>query len=333
MERIEITGDIWAALQIELSNLLISESFVNKNLHKEYSKFSTIYHYTSLKGLTGIIEKQCIYATHISFLNDRTEYKYSVDLMKNVVKKLYETKCNLEIYDYLLKNLQLLYSSERFVTCFSENGDLKSQWSDYANKGSGVSIGFDKGYFANSISQHIVPKFIDYDLNYQERLIEELILLIIRFFIDRKYIFNWEKYSFEQLVSNAILKFIDDILSAFKNPSFQEEQEFRFEHTIDGNMIKKDYSTILFREDGSKLIPYIELTTEYKNYLIQKAEEYRTDDDEAEPTFVHKLLPIKEIIVGPALEFEIVKFGINELLNKYGYENVSIKKSSVPLRT
>jgi hypothetical protein len=48
----------------------------------------------------------------------------------------------------MLNNLELykipnIIQRKMFLTCFSENGDLLSQWRAYGNNGDGVAIGFD----------------------------------------------------------------------------------------------------------------------------------------------------------------------------------------------
>ena len=46
-----------------------------------------IYHYTSPIGLVGIIEKKCMWATDLRYLNDASEFSYTVDLILKVVEK------------------------------------------------------------------------------------------------------------------------------------------------------------------------------------------------------------------------------------------------------
>jgi len=43
-------------------------------------------------------------------------------------------------------------------------------------------------------------------------------------------------------------------------------------------------------------------------------------------------LPIKEVIIGPSLDFEMNKLAIGDMLKKNGYDDIIIKKSTIPYR-
>ena len=45
-----------------------------------------------------------------------------------------------------------------FGICFSEEGDLLGQWREYADKGTGLSIGFDVKWFEN-LCEKVIFKF------------------------------------------------------------------------------------------------------------------------------------------------------------------------------
>ncbi len=47
---------------------------------------SILYHYTTQKGLLGIIQSKTIWATDILYLNDTMELKYAVDLTLDMIK-------------------------------------------------------------------------------------------------------------------------------------------------------------------------------------------------------------------------------------------------------
>jgi len=48
---------------------------------------ATLYHYTSQKGLLGIIGQGEIWATDILYLNDTMEYRYAVNLLSENIRK------------------------------------------------------------------------------------------------------------------------------------------------------------------------------------------------------------------------------------------------------
>src|SRR5258708_37938810 len=47
-----------------------------------------LYHYTTQKGLLGIIKSRQIWATHTQYLNDRREFLHAVDLVREEIKRL-----------------------------------------------------------------------------------------------------------------------------------------------------------------------------------------------------------------------------------------------------
>ena len=330
-DKIKITGENWTALRMQLSDIILANIFTNKKLGKKFPSIKTIYHYTSISGLIGIIETQSIYCTNINFLNDKKEFKYGVNLIKKVIDKLQKENFEISVLEMVSKHIDKIYKGERYVTCFSKNGDLLSQWRAYTNQGKGVSIGFDFITFGDSIDQFVNGKHIEYEENTQLQVIEELIRIIITFFLDRKEIIDWEDYGYEWLVNTVIIEFLQNIIASYKSQSFKDEQEYRFEFVIDGNMIKKEDEEIHFRASDTLIIPYIILETKYRKFLKEK-EKGKYDDYGEYPTYAIDKLPIKEIIVGPSIDFESIENGIAELLLKHKYENVRIKKSNIPYR-
>ena len=79
------------------------------------------------------------------------------------------------------------------------------------------------------------------------------------------------------------------------------------------------------------MIPYIKLKSKYRQYLDEK-KTGKYDDYGTEPTIVIRQLPINEIIVGPALDYESTSRGIEELLWKNQYTETKILKSKIPYR-
>ncbi|MGA2673692.1 MAG: hypothetical protein ABSE99_10740 [Terracidiphilus sp.] len=47
-----------------------------------------LYHYTDQRGLLGILGSQNIWATHIRYLNDSSEYKLGLDIVKREVSQI-----------------------------------------------------------------------------------------------------------------------------------------------------------------------------------------------------------------------------------------------------
>lgn len=98
-----------------------------------------LYHYTDQKGLLGIIEDKCLWATHSQFLNDLSEYRIVFDALQEKIKA--ERNDNWAYWQSRL--LSTRQKKGIFVSSFSaEQGDSLSMWRGYAAAG-GYSIGFD----------------------------------------------------------------------------------------------------------------------------------------------------------------------------------------------
>jgi len=115
-----------------------------------------LYHYTTPEGLLGIMKSGSIRATHVRYLNDKTELKHAL---------------SQEFEDHLLDTLFPVASKEKkeslrklrrdhskvdevYVASFTDDaaalasdaarpGDRLSQWRAYSNPAGGFSLGFD----------------------------------------------------------------------------------------------------------------------------------------------------------------------------------------------
>ncbi len=247
---------------------------------------STLYHYTSQKGLLGIIEKGEIWATDILYLNDAMEYKYAVNLFSEKIekfKKAYSTvppffsssiesmeehrrtypivptppyRYDKEWLEYnMLDDLYVFIQDIEyhiFVFSLSQKRDLLSQWRGYCPYGNGYSIGFETSYFTSNMKDHGL-RFIkcEYDEGVQKKMIEDFVDSYIN---DVKK--NIKKLSELRdsrigLMREYINKFLL-IASTLKSKSFEEEEEWR--------LVTKPLGPsqiIRFREGASTIVPYI----------------------------------------------------------------------------
>ena len=100
-----------------------------------------LYHYTSLKGLKGILESDCLWATDAFKSNDLTEIKFGGEILK---KKLIESGISKNDAE---KFIEVIYKAIKekakgvFITCFSgvikdkyrEDNGVLSQWRGYGS--------------------------------------------------------------------------------------------------------------------------------------------------------------------------------------------------------
>src|ERR1700684_352024 len=80
-----------------------------------------VYHYTSQRGLIGILTTKKIWATSIRYLNDSMEFAYTLDLMKAYLdSRLRSTKLPHErkVLDQLKNHLEAITKINVCVACF-----------------------------------------------------------------------------------------------------------------------------------------------------------------------------------------------------------------------
>lgn len=275
------------------------------------------YHYTSGKGLFGILSSSTLQCTHIDYLNDPTENKYLDSVLEDFYsqypeyKKLYDKLHNQSIED-------IVFPFTYYVASFSKKSDSLHMWNYYAN-GNGYNIEMDidsiKSLNKNQADEIFIKNVI-YD---PQKQIDKL----IEFFNNYKvqYDDNNEKMS-RECNSDERENYIDnfDIIQfnfsaqllnfkfLFKHYAYRHEEEVRL-------VICKDY------------------TSESKNDNIG----YKTSDSGVIIQFTTLKLDLKDCIksitIHPAAS-DLHQFGAHMfLISKIGYVDKSkVKKSMVPFR-
>ena len=96
-----------------------------------------LYHYTSQRGLLGIIEKKKLWATHIRYLNDSKEFDYALELARKLLRKERDsgdeqrTRFAEKGLAQLNNSLDINTPFTVYVASFSRNHDQLSQWRAY----------------------------------------------------------------------------------------------------------------------------------------------------------------------------------------------------------
>ena len=255
-----------------------------------------LYHYTSQKGLLGILNTNSLWMTNILYLNDSSEFTHTINMVKSELterRKLLQNKGKL--YDKYKEVERVLagFLSERrtesYVFSLSTEGDDLNQWRGYCPKEGGFSIGFNHEKLLSIIEN---LNKIENGKRYKIReciYIQEEQIKKVKSLIDR----IDDKVFYEELVK---------ISSYIKDKSFKDEKEYRL-------IYHREPKEIKYREGKSMIIPYIEF-----------------------PPIDGGLLPISKIIVGPPHP-ELSKLSIEYLLNTKKYEDIEVVKSEIPYRS
>lgn len=321
-EKLKLDGKFFATLNMGFANTLLKQSFANPNLNYKVDNADIVFHYTSLEKFISIIESQSLYFTNLNYLNDSKEFQHGVDIIKDVIKNYSTTESKSLILEAINKNIQYIYKSPRYIACFSKNGDLLSQWRAYDNHGKGIAVGFETDELDNFHAIDISMKNIEYNESIQKNVITEIITIALNYFEQTKEMFDWKGYDYEYLVSTSIIEFLKEFISTYKHPTFSEEKEFRIEYCVDGNMNKIEDQELMFRATEHLLIPFLK---------IPFIDSHEVSDSEA-PLIKKKKLPIKKIIIGPSLNFDLNSESIQNLLSKNGYKDIEIVESKIPYR-
>ncbi len=124
-----------------------------------------LYHYTTQEGLLGILEKDCIWATHYRYLNDASEGQIVSKLLNDELTNRNCDECDEGVRSQGETIISEITSQDVYATSFSEEGNLLSQWRAYSGNSGGYSIGFSPNYleaigkhfFKNITGPHYLP--------------------------------------------------------------------------------------------------------------------------------------------------------------------------------
>ena len=278
----------------------------------------TIYHYTKPEKLLDILQGETIRFSNVLYLNDKDEVAYSYKLIVQLIEKaqnlneeLFEKIHNhfFAKYKYIVDgNSDFENNIEYFTTSFSSDSDNLTLWNNYA-KGknyTGYNIGFNKKKLIKDMeSKNYFPIYgsVIYDRKKQTQIILSIF---------KKWNTLFEKASKSKKASkiklfNILFELIDvlNIVSIFfKNPEFKNEHEYRIV-LVNAFGTEKSKPTKIVEKNGL-FVPYIE-------YKFNKSS-------------------VSSVNIGPTLNETIFFTSTNRMLLNFGYENIEVYRSKIPLR-
>lgn len=319
---------------------------------------NTVYHYCSLETFNTIINNKTLRASDITKSNDDQELKWIANSISNTIinvilnNKTLCSKYNIDndkirFIEEQIKNVtnSVYINNSRtmlsLACCFSETGDLLSQWRGYANDGNGISIGFNKKILSSLNSYHFTYGFrkIEYDTKKQKEFVENNIKDII----DR-----YSQVEQNKITDSTFSEFLQDIMlkigtmynevPEFKNECFREEKEWRI-------CIKTFFNNIILDERYTENPTYnigqseeeFNFSADLSNGIIRMPISFFVKKNRIVPyvdLYFDKIKNdlIKEIIIGP--KCDVNTFDIQMLLvsNGYNYDKISIIHSNCTYR-
>lgn len=231
---------------------------------------TTLYHYTGIGSLMGIVESKVLWGSHIYYLNDAAEIVFACRILRQLVNDRSSSASNDE-RDFLTQFHSWLESFTTtayhlFIFSITEEQNLLSQWRSYTPHGKGDSIGFSHELITKVVKQQglRIAKCL-YIREEQEALMSDLLDKMLISFFHEKDSIDTSKHHPTPKYYGFMEKFRGDILQVFaliKDPSFREECEWRI---ISKYFPKYTVPEIKFREGASMLVPYIEIKIGNKN--------------------------------------------------------------------
>jgi hypothetical protein len=266
-----------------------------------------VYHYCSLETFYKIISQSSILLFNNLSMNDKHEGTWISRVIEMVIRE--NNIATLGDLGLLIQQHNANNSRPIFLSCFSEEGDLLSQWRAYSNDATGLSIGIEiessdinrqsPSPSAGPHNNHSIGWVkLEYDLKKQKELVYSLINNFLETISDKDKDTNIVLYSI-----------LLNILSiTFKNESFREEREWRIVHTP--SIIYKDNHEII----GGKLsnLDFLPIKNTIRPY-------FRCD--------INKKC-IKEIFIGPKCPINILDLEL--FLNHNNIFDANIKPSVIP---
>lgn len=290
---------------------------------------NTLYHYTSLSGIIGILRSHSIWATHASYLNDASEFFHGLDFAKQVAGGIFMEDDYLEAFGWAVRHgLETISADDLYVASFSQKADLLSQWRGYCPAGAGVCLGFGFDYlsdFCEARGYRLEQCIYEHDQQVQhvERLVTECLERFPKPALSRS---DFEKLDSKGRV-NAVIDYrlrtsegpdkpqadaavdwlcaeLSELAPLFKNEGFHEESEWRI-------VVKEPSELVQFRACPSYLAPYVEL-------------EVLSGDG---------VPALREVIVGPNPNLRRCESSIRMFLDSLGIGDVEVKTSPLPFNS
>ncbi len=292
---------------ITCKKILWSEARRRKLISTSSSEI--VYHYTDIKGFIGILSSGSIRLTDYSYLNDRREIEHGVDIFRSVAEEMLRKSENDVINELLkswIRNSQDI-NNNVYIASFSADGDSLSQWRAYGT----IAIGFQ----ASKIAQHVNHGTIQ-SVEYGQRSQFELVSLYMNH-LCQSYLKDISVKSPYYISETYQRTQMIELISFFKDSSFQDEREYR---------------AVFIEDKNQNVFRHLKKIKKHFNPSSRHIKPY-VNSSEIYPLPGHgNSLEIAEIVLGPSSD-EMLERGVHEFLLEHGVNNIPIRQSRVPYRT
>lgn len=258
-------------------------------------------HYTDLGGLVGILTSGQFWASNVSFLNDREELLFGLEVLTEELRTLVDDKRSEVAFGRAIESLKGGNLAGVYAVCFCENHDDLTLWRGYGTGYQNVSISF---FRSRMYQRHGEPSAGTFEpVSYGRE--DGSSKLFERF---RKDIWQsrFRRRSEEEL-SRFILSEVGRLAAGIKHQGFCDEKEWRLIY------IRHNLDQVEFRPRQNVLVPYIRIGSHI-------------------PIEARANLNIHRITIGPGPDPELTASSVQLLLRKVGLQ-VPLFVSDVPFRS
>ena len=275
----------WETLRVELAAIITE------------SPPAIIYHYTDIDGLLGMVITGKVWATHVSRLNDSSEYHHGIKVVADCVRNSMPASSK-PLVDKILSEFERV---ETYVASYSTKQDLLSQWRSY----SGGKVGYCLGLATDGIATLDDSTPLLEPVIYKDSLAQQVISTMVK---------RVEEYLQDNQFGDVEVGFLlgmvggtlANLACTIKHPKFEEENEYRQFYQPGATSLQLEQK---FRNDRFGLTPYVEV-----------------------PFIAENRLPLRSVTIGPCKDAELEINTVKMLLEKHSYSNVEFLESEIPLR-
>lgn len=260
-----------------------------------------LFHYTSGTALHSILETSTLLGGNYAFMNDRSEFAYSSDVVRAVADSRTGKSSSARVAEFLklVAGPLPLHVVDPYFVSFCEAGDLLSQWRGYGGTSGRYCIEFASRTLRR-FSQAVSPALpVMYDYDRQRAAWDYLVTLYVDL-LGRE----------ESLkVQDAVVSFFTTAIPTavtFKRASFAEEREWRYVLITLAN----DTHDLTFFSSNGMMKPF-------KKILYGSARGEK--------------LPISRVIAGASASERQEIRSAELMLRYFGYANVPVVLSDIPL--
>jgi hypothetical protein len=224
----------------------------------------TLYHYTGVGALLGIVDIRTLWASHVYYLSDSKEILHACAVLSEVLAHKADDYHGEE-REFITQFRQWLSTFHTvpyhlFIFSLSEEKSLLSQWRSYTPHGKGVSLGLSPSTLNELLrkSQFRIAKCI-YEQRGHVELAFGLVNKMMETFRQRLPTLDTSQQHSSQKYHGFLEEFRGEllpVLSIIKHSAFEEECEWRI---VSRYFPKYTVPEVKFREGASMLMPYIEI--------------------------------------------------------------------------